>query len=54
MEMKEYLTRVKFKRDTSSNWTSKNPILLNGEIILVDTDNGELRAKIGDGEKRYA
>ena len=53
MAIKEYLSRVKFKRDTSSNWTSYNPILLNGEIILVDTDSGELRAKIGDGEKRY-
>ena len=54
MAITEYLSRVKFKRDTSSNWTQYNPILLNGEIILVDTDSGELRAKIGDGEKRYA
>ena len=54
MAITEYLSRVKFKRDTSSNWTQYNPVLLNGEIILVDTDNGELRAKIGDGEKRYA
>ena len=53
MAITEYLSRVKFKRDTSSNWTSYNPILLNGEIILVDTENGELKAKIGDGEKRY-
>lgn len=53
MEIKEYLSRVKFKRDTSSNWTNENPILLNGEIILVDTDSGELRAKIGDGSKTY-
>lgn len=53
MAITEYLSRVKFKRDTSSNWTQQNPILLNGEIILVDTDSGELRAKIGDGEKRY-
>lgn len=53
MAITEYLSRVKFKRDTSSNWTQYNPVLLNGEIILVDTDSGELRAKIGDGEKRY-
>ena len=53
MAITEYLSRVKFKRDTSSNWTQYNPVLLNGEIILVDTENGELRAKIGDGEKRY-
>ena len=49
----EFNTRIKFKRDTSSNWTSENPILLNGEIILVDTDSGELRAKVGDGVKSY-
>lgn len=38
-------TCIKHKRDTESNWQSKNPILLNGEIILVDMNNGELRAK---------
>lgn len=49
----EFDARIKFKRDTSSNWTSNNPKLLNGEIILVDTDSGELRAKVGDGVKSY-
>lgn len=49
----EFNTRIAFKRDTSSNWTNKNPVILNGEIILVDTDSGELRAKIGDGSKTY-
>ena len=49
----EFDARIKFKRDTSSNWTSNNPTLLNGEIILIDTDSGELRAKIGDGSKTY-
>lgn len=49
----EFNTRIKFKRDTSSNWTNKNPVILNGEIILVDTDSGELRAKVGDGSKTY-
>lgn len=46
-------SRIKFKRDTSANWTSADPIILNGEIILVDTQEGELRAKIGDGIKTY-
>ena len=49
----EFDARIKFKRDTSSNWTSNNPTLLNGEIILVDTESGELRAKVGDGVKSY-
>lgn len=45
--------RIKNKRDTSANWTTNDPVILNGEIILVDTATGELRAKIGDGTKRY-
>lgn len=45
--------RVRNKRDTSANWTAQNPVLLNGEIILVDTNDGELRAKVGDGVKTY-
>lgn len=46
-------SRIKHKRDTSANWTTKNPVLLDGEIILVDTADGELREKIGDGSKTY-
>ena len=55
MANKEILTRIKHKRDTSLNWTINNPVLLNGEIILVDTAEGRggLRAKIGDGIKTY-
>lgn len=53
MASKTFNTRIKNKRDSSSNWTSRNPVILNGEIILVDTDAGELRAKIGDGVKTY-
>lgn len=45
--------RVKQKRDTDSNWQSKNPTPLNGEIILVDMSDGELRTKIGDGVSTY-
>lgn len=45
--------RIKQKRDTDSNWQSKNPVLLNGEIILVDMSDGELRSKIGDGKSTY-
>lgn len=50
---REFLTRIQNKRDTSANWTKNNPVILNGEIILVDTAEGELRAKIGDGAKTY-
>ena len=53
MSNKVINARVKQKRDTDSNWQSKNPVLLNGEIILVDMSDGELRAKIGDGTSAY-
>ena len=50
---KELLGRIRHKKDTSANWTSKNPVLLDGELILVTTDSGETRFKIGDGAKTY-
>lgn len=48
-----YNVRIKHKRDTSANWTTQNPVLLDGEIIVVNTDNGT-RTKTGDGDKRYS
>lgn len=53
MAERNFDARIKQKRDTSANWTQKNPVLLNGEIIVVDTDNGDVRFKIGDGVKTY-
>lgn len=41
------------KRDTAANWEQNNPVLLNGEIIIVDTASGEVRFKVGDGTKLY-
>lgn len=46
-------SRIQHKRDTSSNWEQNNPIILAGEIIIVDTNSGERRTKTGDGIKRY-
>ena len=37
MAQKTYDARVMHKRDASANWTSNDPVLLNGEIIIVDT-----------------
>lgn len=51
--MAEFNTRIKLKRDTSANWTAQNPVLLNGEVIIVDTADGGVRKKIGDGVKTY-
>lgn len=50
---KTFNTRVKWKRDTSANWTANNPILLDGEIIIIDTNAGETRFKIGNGISTY-
>lgn len=54
MALYEINGRVKQKRDTAANWEAKNPVILNGEIVFVDTSAGELRAKIGDGVKKYS
>ena len=45
--------RVQNKRDTAANWTQNNPVLLDGELIIVETNTGEIRKKIGDGVKRF-
>lgn len=50
---KTFKTRIKQRRDTSANWESKNPVLLNGEVVIVDTANGETRTKTGNGTKTY-
>ena len=52
--MAEYNARIRQKRDTSANWTAKDPILLDGEIIIVDTASGSVRKKVGDGTKKYS
>ena len=46
-------TRVQSKRDTSANWTQNNPVLLDGEVIVVDTNSGDVRFKVGDGSSTY-
>ena len=46
-------TRIQTKRDTASNWEKNNPVLLNGEEIIVDTNAGEIRKKVGDGTSKY-
>lgn len=44
---------VKNRTDTATNWTQKNPVLAEGEIIVVQTSAGETRLKIGDGVKTF-
>lgn len=49
-----YNTRIKLKRDTEANWTSLDPVLLDGEVAIVRMPDGETRKKIGDGTKRFS
>ena len=44
------MTTIKFRRDTSTNWTSVNPIPAQGEPCY-ETDTGKL--KIGNGSDNY-
>lgn len=54
MAQKVINTRHQLSRDTSANWTASDPVLLDGEIIIVDTDAGDVRYKVGDGTKKYS
>lgn len=46
-------SRLKLRKDTEANWEKSNPILLNGEMIIIDTASGETKIKIGDGTTPY-
>jgi len=41
---------IQLRRGTSSEWSSSNPVLANGEIV-VETDTRQV--KIGDGVSLY-
>lgn len=45
--------RIKHKRDSAINWSTNNPVLLKGECIIVDMDDGSVRIKIGDGINNF-
>src|ERR1700757_1529876 len=44
------LGQFQFRRDTTANWASANPILLSGEMGL-ETETGKF--KVGDGATRW-
>lgn len=44
---------IQLRRDTAANWETKNPVLSDGERILVVTNAGATRTKTGDGTKTY-
>lgn len=46
--------RIQHKKDSAENWQSKNPVLLLNELIIVETEDGDCRIKIGDGVHAYS
>lgn len=45
--------RISQRTDDLSNWISVNPILNNGELAVVNDENGNKSFKIGDGTSRF-
>lgn len=43
------VARFQFRKDTTANWQLANPILLDGEMGIEQTENGSFMFKIGDG-----
>ena len=54
MSEKILKTRIKQRRDTVANWTNNNPVLLKGEIAIVEDTDGAIRFKVGDGSKTFS
>ena len=46
--MPSFTKRIQLRRGTRTEWTSQNPILLEGEIA-IELDSYRNRIKIGDG-----
>lgn len=47
-------TRIRFKIDLDENWTSNNPVLLEGEMAIVTyLDSNRVGLKFGDGSTPY-
>lgn len=53
MANKTLLAQIKQRSDTAANWTAKNPVIGDGELIIVTTNADEKRFKVGDGEKTF-
>lgn len=51
--MGTFNARIKHKIDTHENWSTSDPVLLEGELILVVID-GTTEFKVGDGVSHYS
>lgn len=46
-------SRIQMKQDTEANWTSNNPVLLDGETVISLQSDGTVRKKTGNGTSNY-
>ena len=46
--MATFSKRIQLRNDSATNWTTANPVLLEGEIG-IEIDSARNRIKIGDG-----
>lgn len=47
-------TRIQCKKDTESKWEENNPVLLDGEIAVIVSNDGKIKFKVGDGTNQYS
>lgn len=52
--LSELNSRIRNKKDTVDNWETNDPIILDGELIVVVTAESNIRLKIGDGTRTYS
>ena len=50
---KQYNARILNKKGTTAEWETNNPVLKDGEMIIIVTAAGKTRTKVGDGVTPY-
>ena len=48
-----YTQRLLQRRDSLTNWINNNPILLDGELGLIDVNGNYTQMIIGDGKRSF-
>jgi len=51
---KDIYARIFLKKDTEDNWNANNPVIGDGEMIIVVTASNIMKTKIGNGTSRYS
>lgn len=48
-----YTQRLLQRRDSLTNWINNNPVLLDGELGLIDINGNYTQIVIGDGKRSF-